>query len=45
MSAHRCRSLLTMPGFAASVAIPTPAADVFEVVSDLATHPRWAPPI
>ncbi len=31
-----------MPGFAASVAIPGPATDVFEVVSDLATHPKWA---
>jgi uncharacterized protein YndB with AHSA1/START domain len=31
-----------MPGFEASVAIGAPAADVFDVVSDLATHSRWA---
>lgn len=31
-----------MPGFAASVVVGAPAADVFVVVSDLATHPTWA---
>ncbi len=31
-----------MPGFNASIVVPAPASDVFDVVSDLATHPRWA---
>lgn len=31
-----------MPAFSASVVIPASIADVFEVISDLATHPRWA---
>lgn len=31
-----------MPGFEASVEIAAPASDVFDVVSDLTTHPRWA---
>jgi uncharacterized protein YndB with AHSA1/START domain len=31
-----------MPGLAASLVIPKPAGDVFEVVSDLGTHPQWA---
>jgi len=31
-----------MPGFSASVDIPAPAAAVFDVVSDLGTHPQWA---
>ena len=31
-----------MPGFSASAVIPASTSDVFEVVSDLATHSRWA---
>ena len=31
-----------MPGFAATVIIRATAAEVFEVISDLATHPQWA---
>lgn len=31
-----------MPEFSSSVTIPAPASDVFEVVSDLAGHSRWA---
>ncbi len=31
-----------MPGFTASAVVPAPAADVFEMISDFATHPRWA---
>lgn len=33
---------LIMPEFTASGVIPARASDVFEVISDLATHPRWA---
>ena len=32
----------TLPGFTASVVVSAPISDVFEVISDLATHPRWA---
>lgn len=31
-----------MHGFSASVMIPASGSRVFEVVSDLATHPQWA---
>lgn len=31
-----------MPRFTATEAIPAPASAVFDVISDLATHPQWA---
>jgi uncharacterized protein YndB with AHSA1/START domain len=31
-----------VPAFSASLSIPAPTSAVFEVVSDLATHPSWA---
>jgi uncharacterized protein YndB with AHSA1/START domain len=31
-----------VPGFSASVTISASASDVFQVVSDLASHPSWA---
>lgn len=33
---------MSAPRLAASVVIDAPAAEVFEVISDPATHPRWA---
>ena len=31
-----------MPAFSASAVVSAPISDVFEVISDLITHPRWA---
>ena len=33
---------MSVPEFTASVVIEAPAAEVFGVISDPATHPRWA---